>query len=140
MTRHSLSKEARKQNVAEQFAQFGLQWEIKKFLHNAPSTAAILLPNAYEITGRIRRRRNGFTYMIKTNDGYRSGHRIRAYELTYLDACERILEILGSKIAATQRALGGEPNKYNSISYSPGPNGTTITTVRAPDGTTVTRS
>ena len=106
MTRHSLSKEARKQHVAEQFVQFGLHWEVKGYLHNAPSVAAVLAPNAYEITGRIRRRRKGFTYMIKANDGYRSGNRIRAYELTYLDACERILEILGHKIATTQRALG----------------------------------
>jgi hypothetical protein len=111
MTRHSLSKEARKHNAAEQFAHFGLHWEVRGYLHNAPSIAATLAPNAYEITGRIRRRRKGFTYVVDGNPG----HSIRTYELTYLDACEAVLAAVLRRIERAEKALGDDraPPKAN---------------------------
>ena len=133
MTRHSLSKEARQKSAAEQFARFGLHWEVKGYLHNTPSIAAVLSPNAYDITGRIRRRRKGFTFVISASDGHRSGHAIRAYELTYLDACETVLKISERQIETTQRALGGEPNRYGAISHSLRTDGSPVTVVHDPD-------
>lgn len=123
MTRHSLSKEARHKNAAEQLARFGLYWEVRGFLYNAPSIAATLgpNPNAYEIRGRIRRRRKGFTYTLDTADGHRYGHSIRTYELTYLDACEMLLEILGKQIERTKHALGGDTTRSTTPQGQTGP-------------------
>ena len=75
----------------------------------------MLGPNVYGITGRIRRRRKGFTYVISASDGHRSGHRIRSYDLTYLDACETVLKVLERQIETSQRALGGDKILEQSV-------------------------
>jgi hypothetical protein len=136
--------------LVEQFKQFGLRWIEKSRLHNVPAhmkrsklirSVAALAPNDYGISANIHRRRRGFTYSINGKLGRKTlGYSFpRAYESVLQAASEEVLKMLHEQIACAERTLSGQDNRYNSISYSPGPNGT-VTTVRDPDGNLVGHS